>query len=250
MRRRSFLEHLLVTTLYGAVAFAERDDASVRVGEELHLDVPWSLEIALAVEGSVAERTLCLALRGREGVVQLAGIAHDAHAAATAARRRLDDQREADLLGRTLGKRRDAGFARYPPGRELVSTQSQRIRRWPDPRQPGCVDRLCERGALGEKAVARMDRVGARLLRRTDVLLGIEVMGDLDQLIRRAGVQRAHVVGRRDRHGGDVELAAGAEDADGDLAAIRDEQLLDRHGRSLRTPDAPPGRRVNFRSSI
>ena len=101
-RRRGFLEHLLVTTLHRAVALAESDDASVRVGEELHLDVPRPLEIALAVEGPVAERSHRLALGGREGVVQLGGIAHDAHPAATAAGRRLDDEREADLLRPSL----------------------------------------------------------------------------------------------------------------------------------------------------
>ena len=89
-----------------------------------------------------------------------------------------------------------------------------------------------------------MDRVGARPLRGPDVLLGVEVRRDLDRLVRRAGVQRAGVVGRRDRDGRDPELAAGAEDADGDLAAVRYEELPDPHAggrfsRNARRPSWP-----------
>jgi len=48
-------------------------------------------------------------------------------------------------------------------------------------------------------------------------------------LVRGAGVQGAQVVGRGYRGSGDPELAARPEDADGDLSAVRDEQLSDRH---------------------
>jgi hypothetical protein len=41
-------------------------------------------------------------------------------------------------------------------------------------------------------------------------------------------MQRAAVVGRDDGDGADAELAAGAEDAQRDLAAVRDEELSDR----------------------
>ena len=206
----------------------------MRVGEELHLDVSRPLEVALAVEGPVTERGDRLALGRREGVVQLGGIANDAHPAATAARRRLDDKRKADLLGRSLGKRGDARFARDPLGRELVSAQPQRLCRRPDPGQSCGVDGLRERRALGEKPVAGMDRIRTGQLRGTDVLLGIEIAGDLDELVRRTGMQGARVVGSRDRHRGDAQLAAGAEDANGDLTSVCDEQLLDRHVAELR----------------
>jgi hypothetical protein len=63
------------------------------------------------------------------------------------------------------------------------------------------------------------------------VLLRVEVSRDLDRLVGRARVQRAAVVGRDDGDGADPELAAGAEDAQRDLAAIRDEELAKRGAR-------------------
>src|SRR5439155_16614848 len=78
-----------------------------------------------------------------------------------------------------------------------------------------------------EEAVAGMTRVGARLFRGAIVLLGEEIARDLDGLLGGARVQRASVVGSDDRDGGDPELATRAEDAQRNLAAVRDEQLLD-----------------------
>jgi len=57
---RRLLEHFLVAALHGAVALTERENGSVRVREQLDLDVARSLEIALEVDTVVAERRLCL----------------------------------------------------------------------------------------------------------------------------------------------------------------------------------------------
>ena len=84
-----------------------------------------------------------------------------------------------------------------------------------------------------------MDRVGARALRRPDVLLGEEVARDLDGLVRVARVEGAEVVGRGDRNRPDPGLAAGAEDARRDLAAVRYEELRDRHRTANVIRDAP-----------
>src|SRR5581483_12061335 len=46
--RRRLLQHLLVAPLDRAVALAERGDVAVPVGEDLDLDVPRPLEVALA----------------------------------------------------------------------------------------------------------------------------------------------------------------------------------------------------------
>ena len=107
--------------LDGAVALADRDDGAVRVGKELHLDVPGSLEVALAVERAVAERALRLALRRLERVVELRRRADDAHPAPAAACGRLDEQREADLLRRAVREHRNARVAGDPLRGELVS---------------------------------------------------------------------------------------------------------------------------------
>ena len=169
--------------------------------------------------------------RGRlERLVELARLADDAHAAPAAARGRLDEQREAELVrlaGRDDGH---AGLGGDPLRLELVAARAAAPPAdGPTQMSPAALDRLGEVGVLGEEAVAGMDRVGAGLLRRADVLLASEVARDLDRLVGGAGVQRAAVVRRGDRDGRDPELAAGAEDAHRDLAAVRHEELADRH---------------------
>src|SRR6476619_2155415 len=83
------LEHLLVTALHRALALAERDDRALRVAEKLDLDVSRALDVALAEDALVAEGRLRLSLRGRQGLVELGRVAHDAHAAAAAPGRSL-----------------------------------------------------------------------------------------------------------------------------------------------------------------
>ena len=158
-----------------ALALAERDDVAVLVAEQLDLDVPRPLDVALGEDAVVAERGLRLAARRLERVRQLVARAHDAHAAPAAARRRLEEQREAELLRLARLDDGHARLARDPLRLELVAAGAQRLRRRADPHEPGRVDGLGEVGVLGEEAVAGMDRVGARLLRRADVLLGVEV---------------------------------------------------------------------------
>ena len=101
--RGRLLEHLLMAPLNRALALAERDDRALRVAEQLDLDVPRPLDVALAEDPLVAEGRLRLAPRGGERLVQLGRLAHDAHPAAAAARSRLDDEREADLVGSPSG---------------------------------------------------------------------------------------------------------------------------------------------------
>ncbi len=227
------LEHLLMPPLHGAVPLAEGDDVPVRVREELHLDVPRPLEIALAVERAVAERAHRFPLRGRERLVELALRANDSHPATAAAGRGLHDEREADLLRRPLGQGRNAGLAGDALRRELVASEPERARRRADPRQPRGLDRLREVRVLREEPVPGVDRVRADRLRRADVLFGVEVARDLDRLVGGARVERARVVGRHDRDRRDPLLPARAKDAQRDLAAVRHEELPDRHEREL-----------------
>ena len=68
-----------------------------------------------------------------------------------------------------------------------------------------------------------MDRIGAGLPRGADVLVRLQVRGDLDGLVGGARMQRAAIIGRDDRHGLDPERAARPEDAQRDLSAVRDQ---------------------------
>ena len=186
--------------------------------------MPRTLDVALAEDAVVAEGRARFAACRRERLVELGRVVDDAHPAAAAARGRLDDERVADLGGLALGDDGHAGLARDLLRPELVAALAKRLRRGPDPRQPGGLDRLGEVGVLGEEP-------GAGRARRAHVLLRVEVARDRDGLVGQAGVQRAAIVGRDDRDRRDPELPAGAEDAKGDLAAIGDEELPDRHGR-------------------
>ena len=76
-----------------------------------------------------------------------------------------------------------------------------------------------------------MDRVGAGLLGGADVLLGCEVAGDLDRLVGGARACNApRSSGATTATVRDSELARGAEDSHGDLAAVGYEELADLHG--------------------
>ena len=121
---RRLLEHLLMTPLDGTVALADSDDVTVRIGKELHLHVPWPLEVALAVEGAVAERAFGLPRGGRECVVELCGRADDAHPAPASACGRLHQQREADVLRRAVRENGNADLAGDPLRCQLVSAES------------------------------------------------------------------------------------------------------------------------------
>ncbi len=232
----ALLEHLLVAALDGAVALAEGDRVAVRVGEELDLDVARTLDVALEEHLVVAEAGERLALRGLDGFVELLRRADDPHAAPAPAGRGLDDQREPDLLGRAGLDHGDAGLGRDPLRLELVPGGTDDIRRRTHPGEPGSGDRLGQRGALGEEAVARMHGVRTGAAGRGDDLRRVEVGGDRFDLIGLAGVQRALVVGRVHGHRLHPEALGRAKDAGGDLAAVGDEQGPDGvgHGVSLR----------------
>ncbi len=108
-----------------------------------------------------------------------------AHAASTAAGRGLDEQREADrprvgddridlvrpVHGRRLeraGNDGDADLARHPAGGQLVAERGDRADDGPTNVSPASSTRPRELGSLREEAIARMDRLGARLERGRD----------------------------------------------------------------------------------
>ena len=93
------------------------------------------------------------------------------------------------------------------------------------------------------KAIARMHGVGARRLwpprgsRRLvqDMILIVPAAGPISmRLVREPHGKRILVGLAVDLDGRDAEFARRTNDADGDLAAIGDEELLDRHGRANR----------------
>ena len=90
-------------------------------------------------------------------------------------------------------------------------------------------------GVLGQKPVARMDGVDAVLAWQI-AMIAVDVQVRPDRLARLAdqvglvgleAVQGVAVFVRVDRDGADAQLVGRAEHADGDFAAVGDEQLFD-----------------------
>src|SRR4029079_14669009 len=83
--------------------------------------------------------------------------------------------------------------------------------------------------ALREEAVAGMDRLRAAVAGLGDDAVDVEVAArrragpDLHVLIGERDVERAGVGRGVDGHGLEPQIAGGADDAHGDLAAVRDE---------------------------
>jgi len=72
---------------------------TVGVAEDLDLDVPRLLDIALQEHGVIAERPLGLAPGGFDRGHETLGLVHDPHTLPATTSRGLREQRVADLLG-------------------------------------------------------------------------------------------------------------------------------------------------------
>jgi hypothetical protein len=240
------LDDLLVAALQGAVALADRQDPGAVAGH-LDLDVAGPLDQALGVEAGLAERGQGLAAGGGVGLGDLAGLAHHPQAAPAAPGHGLDDHRrplrQGGEEGLDLGH---AGRAADPvdhrravlggdgPGPGLVAQGVQRLRRGADEGQAGAMAGAGEGGALREESVARMDRVAAAAPGRRHHRLDVEIgprpgPGQRAGAVGGADVAGGGVVLGEDGGGGDPQLAGGPGDADGDLAAVGDQDVADRH---------------------
>ena len=178
-----------MAALHRAVALEEVDEVAVRVAEDLHLDVLGAADVALEEHRVVAEGGAGLALRLFERAVELVGLLDDAHAAAAAAERRLDDHREADLARRSArllrgsvtgssvpGTTRDAGLLREARGRRSCRRAGRAARRsGPTKVMPARSQARGKRGVLGEEAVAGMDRVDALFRGERDDAFDVEI---------------------------------------------------------------------------
>ena len=102
--------------------------------------------------------------------------------------------------------------------------------------------RMRERGALGEEAVARMDRLGACLEAGGDDLVDREIgLGRggrpyRDRLIRHLDMQRILVGFGIDGDGPDAHAARRLDDATGDLAAVSDQDCLEHRALARKAP--------------
>ncbi len=162
----------------------------VAVAEHLELDVARVAEIFLHVDGVVAERRAGFGRGLAHQAFELFLARHDLHAAPAAARRRLDQDRVADLLRQALcfpdrlersfraGDERQAELGRGALGLDLVAHRPDMLGLGADPDDVVELDDLRELRVFGEEAVAGVDGVGV------DHFGGRNDVGDVEVGIR------------------------------------------------------------------
>ena len=249
---RRFLDELLMATLDRAISLPQRDDLARGVAQQLHFDMPSRSDLALEIDGAIAERRARLARCGDQGRRKVRNARDPAHAPTPASRRSLDEEREADgfrgrhdpvegvgtVDGRGIERPRDdrhRGRNRSASCRQLVAECLDRVGGRSDEHESRLDHGASERRALRQESVSRMDRFGAGRERRLDDQVGAEVT-----LPRRRRAQTHRLVGGYDVRGVDVgvgvhgdrldaKIAAGADDAQGDLTAVGDEDARERY---------------------
>ena len=244
--RGRLLDELLVAPLQRTVAGAEHLDLPVPVAEHLRLDMPGPVEELLDIAFAAAEGGQRLAGGGLEELLDLLKIPGDLHAAPAAAMGGLYGDGQAMRLGKGAGLGRGgdraggAGNQRRAdrlgdaPRFDLVAERLNHVGIGADPDQAGFLHGAGEFGALRQEAVTRMHRVGARAQGDGDELGRVEI-----GLRRAFAAERIRLVGEPDEErvavavgiGDDRDdplVTAGADDPNGDLAAIGDEQAADR----------------------
>ena len=231
-----------MAALDGAVPLAEADDVALLVGEDLYLNVPRRMDVFFQINGPVAKGGFALGHGQRIGLQQLAPRVDDANSASAAAGAGLEHDGIADGLGlfgglfgggehagarnraerrfgerlfragliaqagHTFGVRADEGDAVFPAGRGKLRIFGEEAVAGVDGLRAG-EQRGGEDALLAEVAVLRRGRTDA------DALVG---EGDMQAVAVGLGV---------DGDGGNAHLLAGADDADGDLAAVRNQNF-------------------------
>ena len=237
-------DQFLVAALDGAFALADVAHCAVLVGGDLHLNVAGAGDEALDEERAVAEGGLGFAGAALEGVGDLVRIGDGAHAASAAAGDGLDHYRAAAQLLKegacavevdgvvAAGQNRRAACGGEGAGAGLVAEQREGGGRGADEGDAGLFAGAGEVGVFGEEAVAGVDGVALVLAGALNDLGDVEVGGGADSIERDLEVGVLDVLGGCvvvgvDGGGGDLQFGCGAEDADGDFAAVGDEQALD-----------------------
>ena len=222
---------------------------AVQVGDDLDLDVPGMLDVFLQVDLGAAEGGFRLGLGLLQGRLQGQFVQGHAHAAAAAARRGLDQHGKTKLLGQLQGlglaldqpfaarHRGHFGLAGHLAGRVLVAQHGHGFRGRADEGDVAIAANFGKMGVLGEKPVARMDRLHVADFGRADDAIDFQIafagLGRTDAigLIGHFQVGGAAVRLAEDGHGFDAQLAAGAKDPQGDLAPIGNENAFEHQPR-------------------
>ena len=218
------------------------------VADDLHLDMARLADQPLDIDAVVAEGRLGLGLAARIGLLQLGGVARRSRmprppppaialimTAPPAPSEAKNSFASSSVVGPPVPSMiGHAAAFRQRLGRDLVAEQIERLGRRADEDDAllGAAPR--QRGILAEKAVAGMQRVAAGRLGGRDDRLDIEIgpraaSRDFTSFVGGADMQRQRVV-RRDRsRRWRCRFRRPRGDANGDLAAIGDQQFVKGH---------------------
>ena len=171
-RRRGLLDQLLVPALDRALPLAEGEDPSVRVAQDLDLDMARGYERLLQVERAVAESRLGLRTGRRERALQLLLDPDESHALASSTGGSLHQDGKSHQpcgspeLGETCDPfraryQRHSGGAHLRLGEHLVAHPFHHLGGRPDEDQIRFLAGADEGRVLGEEPVSGMNRLAA-----------------------------------------------------------------------------------------
>ena len=234
-----------MAALDGAVTLIEVDDIAVLITHDLHFDVLRVQDAFLDVDIFVAKGALCFRARFIISALEVFHAVDTAHAAAAAAVDGLDHDRQADALGEGLDlsevldgtvrarDHRDLRLLGLDARIDLIAEHLQVLDLRADEDDALFLTALCQLRILREEAVARMDGIDIVLLADADDVLDVEVGIDRFlalthkiRLVGAAAVQGQDVFFRINGDRADAHLMAGAENSDGNLAAIWHQDLV------------------------
>ena len=249
-RGRRLLDQLLVPPLQRAVPGRDDHHVPVAVGQALRLHVPRPVQVTLDEALAAAERRDRLPHGGVKLLADLLGGTGHLQAAAAAAERRLDGDRQPVLGGERDGllgtgngpvgarRQRRADGPGDLPRRHLVAERLDGGRGRPDPGQAGAGDRPREVSVLGQEAVAGMHGVGPagggrpEDLGDVEVALGRALAAQGVGLVGHHHMQGIEILVGIDGHAGQPGVAACSYHPDRDLAPVGDEDLAHENGSS------------------
>ncbi len=228
------------------------------VAHHLDLDMARLDDVFLDEDAVVAEGGARLVAGGAETLAHLGVALGEPHALAAAAGGRLDHDRIADALGdldrrlrigndaQMAGHGRDAGRRGQLLRFDLVAHGGDGADIGADEGDAGGFERLGEGLALGEEAVAGMDRLRPGRFAGVDdavdakIAFGSGRAADRHRLVGLLDMEGAGIGLGIDRDRLDAHVLSGADDPAGDLASVGDQDLLEHGPLSLEATHLTP----------
>ena len=245
--RRALFDDLLVAALEGAVTLTEMHDAAVFVTKNLKLNVVRINDKLLDINRAISEGLLGFHAGGMVSLHQAAFVAGDAHATTTATGDRFNHHRKSNFAGNAerlgfgidraiaTGRDRNSGLAGAVAGGIFIAHEANRLRRRTNKLDVATGANLGEVRVLRQKSIARVDRIGIANLRSADdavdfqIALGTYSRPDANGLVGELHMKAVNIGLRVNGNRLDTQFLTGADNTEGNFAAIGDQDFF-KHG--------------------